>query len=147
MMAREEAVSEVPYYVIKTRAREIYYTKADLALAMEGAKGVVKRRATPASCVFEWPLVVGKEWEEKYVWENLAERTTKDRHRHYKVEAVDTVTVPAGTFQTFHVMVKESTGKLVGEYWYSPEAKWFVKDRTYHSYGVREQELLEYKVR
>ncbi len=146
-VVREEVIAGVPHYVVRTGTREIYYTKAEFAWLMERVEGAVETRASSAECRFEWPLVVGKEWEQRYTWENLAERRTQERHRRYRVEAVESVTVPAGTFQAFHVRAADGSGNFVGEYWYSPEIKWIVKDRWTVSRGVQDRELLEYKLR
>jgi len=146
-VVREEMLSGVPHYVVKVGTREIYYTKDERAWVMDRVEGLIETRASPNDGRFTWPLTEGKEWEVKYHWENPNQRMTEDRRRLYRVEATESITVPAGTFQTFHVTMKDPTGKLVIEYWYSPDVKWIIKDRTYFSYGVQERELLEYKIR
>jgi hypothetical protein len=146
-VARDELTSDVPQYVVKTGTREIVYRKADLAWLMERVGGAVETRATPASLGFTWPLAVGKEWEQTYTWENPGQGRTEERTRRYKVEGLVTVTVPAGTFQAFHVTSKDQTGRLVTEYWYSPEVRWWVREKALLSYGFRDRELLEYKLR
>lgn len=60
---------------------------------------------------------------------------------------METVTVPAGTFETFKVEVYiQGTGKLFAEYWYSPTVKRAVKEREFLDAGVREEELVSFKV-
>jgi len=145
-IAGEDMVGGVAYYIMQSGSRQIYYSKAELAWLMDRVEGAVETRASPAVRGFAWPLEYGNEWEEKYFWESPGERRTEDRLRRFKVEALEPVTVPAGTFQTFLLTVKDPTGRLLQEYWYSPEVKWWVKERTYFSYGVRERELLEYKL-
>ena len=110
-------------------------------------EGVVETQASPAYRQFAWPLEVGREWEASYRWENPAERRTDDRVRRLKVEALEAIKVPAGVFQAFHATARDRGGRLTYESWYSPEVKWIIKDRTYFSYGVRERELLEYKLK
>lgn len=143
----EEIVGGVAHYILKTGTRDLYYTKDELAWLMDRVEGTVEAQASPAYRKFAWPLEVGREWEAIYRWENPADRSTEDRIRRHKVESLEFITVPAGTFQTFHVMVKSRAERLTDEYWYSPEVKWIVKDKTYFSYGVRERELLEYKLK
>lgn len=143
----EEIVGGVPHYILKSGTRDSYYTKDELAWATERVGGTVEERASPAWRQFTWPLEVGSEWETRYQWENPIERRTDDRLRRHKVEALETIAVPAGTFQAFHVVVKNQAGRLTSESWYSPEVKWIIKDKTYFSYGVRERELLEYKLK
>jgi len=142
----EEIVNGVGHYVMRTGTRDILYTKEELAWLMDRVEAAVESQASPAYRVFAWPLETGKEWESTYRWENSAERRTEDRVRHLKVEALESVTVPAGTFQAFHVTARDPTGRLTHEEWYSPEVKWIVKEKTYFSYGIRDRELLEYRL-
>lgn len=144
---REEVIEGIGYYVLRSGSREIYYSKNELAWLMERERGGVEERASPAWRRFAWPLVVGKEWETTYTWENPRERSTEDRFRRLKVEALETVTVPAGTFRAFHVIVKDRVGAITYEYWYAPEVKWVVKEKTLFSDGIRERELLEYRLK
>ena len=59
----------------------------------------------------------------------------------------ETLQVPAGTYEAFKIEVHSShSGNLLNEYWYSPQVKWFVKTRTYQQDGVREEELLSFKI-
>jgi hypothetical protein len=146
-VVREETVSGVPHYVVQTGSRDIYYTKADLAWLMERVDGAVETRGTPPDRRFDWPLAVGKEWDATYTLENLIERTTETRPWRYRVDAVDAVTVPAGTFHAFHVTGKDPTGRLVREYWYAPDIKGLVKQRVFHPYGVENRELVEYTLK
>jgi len=143
-VVREETVSGVPHYVVQTGSRDIYYTKADLAWLMERVDGAVETRGTPPDRRFDWPLAVGKEWDATHTLENLIEGTTETRPWRYRVDAVDAVTVPAGTFHAFHVTGKDPTGRLVREYWYAPDIKGLVKQRVFHPYGVENRELVEY---
>ena len=52
----------------------------------------------------------------------------------------------AGTFSAFRVSSKDPTGRLLTEYWYASEVKWFVKQRRFLSYGMDERELVEFKL-
>ena len=146
-VVREETVSGVPHYVVQTGSRDIYYTKADLAWLMERVDGAVETRGTPPDRRFDWPLAVGKEWDATYTLENLIERTTETRPWRYRVDAVDAVTVPAGTFHAFYITGKDPTGRLVREYWYAPDIKGLVKQRVFHPYGVENRELVEYTLK
>ena len=143
----EESASGVPHYVVQTGSRDIYYTKADLGWLMERVDGAVETRGTPPDRRFDWPLAVGKEWDATYTLENLIERTTETRAWRYRVDAVDAVTVPAGTFHAFRVTGKDPTGRLVREYWYAPDIKGLVKQRVFHPYGVENRELVEYTLK
>jgi hypothetical protein len=146
-MIREEIIAGVPHYVLQSDNREIYYTKSELAWLVDRVDGAVDTQATPAERRFEWPLTVAKQWETRVQVERPLQRTTEERRRVATVEAWETVTVPAGTFGAFHIVVKDPTGKTTSESWFAPEARQVVKDKTYYDYGVRERELLEYKLR
>jgi len=62
------------------------------------------------------------------------------------VSKVEEIRVPAGIFEAFKIEnYRFSTANLVGEYWYSPKAKWFVKERLYEATGVLERELIGFK--
>ncbi len=140
----EELVNGVACYVMRVGNQDMLFSKAELALVMARSGGAVNMRPSPAYQQFSWPLEAGKEWEVKYRWETPAARQTEDRVRRHKIDAEETITVPAGTVQAFHVTVKDLTGKVVSEYWYSPAVKCFVKDRLYRPSGVIERELVEY---
>jgi hypothetical protein len=142
----EEQIGGVTYYTMRSGTRDILHAKDDLAWLMDRVEGGVEMRATPANRGLAWPLFVGKEWEDKYHWENIPQRTTETRLRRYRVAGVESVTVPAGTFYAFKVISRDPTGHTTSEYWYSPEAKWLVKERRFLSYGVEERELLEFRL-
>ncbi len=50
-------------------------------------------------------------------------------HRSFRVEGVDTVAVPAGTFRAWRVQVAEGTadGSIDGTYWYAPQIGGYVR--------------------
>ena len=61
--------------------------------------------------------------------------------------SLEKVVVPAGTFEAFKIeRYRSDSGELSGEYWYSPKVKWFVKQKRYLRDGVRERELISFKV-
>lgn len=69
-----------------------------------------------------WPLKVGKEFTltENHVTEGVL------RSYSVKVEAVENVTTPAGTFECPKI-VYYSNGTVTKIEWYSPQIKWYVK--------------------
>jgi len=85
-------------------------------------------------CSF-WPLETGKEIK---VVEHITRTTTysdtgdtdtetETRTTTYRVEKVEGITVPAGTFMCFKIVRYNEAGKRVETRWYSEEAKWYVK--------------------
>jgi predicted aspartyl protease len=145
-MVGEEQIAGVPHYVLRSGTRDLLYSKAELAWLMDRVEGKVATRAAPPFRAFAWPLAPGKAWEARYRWENRRQRQTEERVRRLRVEGVERVTVPAGTFEALRLSVKDPTGRLVEEYWYAPEVRWLVKERAYLASGVRERELLGYRL-
>lgn len=99
---------------------------------------------------WQYPLEVGKTWSrEQRVTIHAAKRTIAYKLTQ-KVEAIEDVTVPAGTFKTFKVSTTTSLGdeNLV---WFSPELGIFVKVRNVRTAkhprgaGTRSIDLLSYK--
>ena len=145
---RIESLDEIPHYVIKSGTREILYRVSDLAFSLERVDGVVVDRAKPARLSYVWPLAVGKTWEQSYVREQPVDRQTTNRESLHSVDREETITVPAGTFRTLKVVWRNKyTGALINEMWYAPDVKLSVKIREVLSSGIRERELLGFKVK
>jgi hypothetical protein len=62
--------------------------------------------------------------------------------------AVDeaTITVPAGTFLTLHVVCRDRADRIAYEHWYAAEPKSLVRERIVQAGGDRWQELVSYQV-
>jgi len=138
----EESLDGVPYYVMRTGNRSIYWSKSDLSWFMEQVNGEVEIQAAPAYRKFIWPMEPGKTWVARYQWAQPGEGKTEERFRRHRIVGAESVQVPGGTYQALHVVVTDSAGKKVNEYWYAPEARWLVKERIYLGQGVRERELI-----
>src|SRR5262249_28995248 len=146
-VVREDTFEGVPSYVIRVGKNENFYTKDVLGLlaTMSGGKVTLKRDAPYQH--FSWPLEVGKEWKNSYTLERLEEKSSETYSNRMVVSKVETLQVPAGTYETFKIEVYSAySGKLMNEYWYSPQVKWFVKTRVHQQDGVRDEELLSFKV-
>ncbi len=146
---REELVDGVECYVVKAgEQREIYWRKTDLAYYMDKVSGVVEERSTPAELRYAWPLETGKTWTQTFHYERLRDRTTQEIASACQVEGEETITVPAGTFRTFKIVCRsQRTGSLRHESWYSPEVKQKVRERDYFSYGIRDRELIAFRLK
>jgi hypothetical protein len=127
---------------MQTGNRSIYWSKSDLSWLMEQVGGGVDIQAAPAYRKFIWPMEPGKTWVARYHWIHPGVGTTEERFRRHRIVGAEYVQVPAGTYQALHVVVTDSAGKKVNEYWYAPEARWLVKERIYLGHGVRERELI-----
>lgn len=145
---RIESLDGVPHYVIKTGTRELFHRASDLALSLDRVDGVVVMRDTPSRLDFAWPLAVGKTWEQSYRIERPIDRTTTDRNSQYTVDVEETVTVPAGTFRTLKITWRnKNTNAVIYEMWYAPDVKQWIKIREVLSNGIRERELISFKVK
>lgn len=145
---RTEALEGVEYYVVKSGTRrEVYYRKSDLAYYMDKVDGEIEYRLVPMSHTVPWPLAVGKEWEIKAAEEWPKERQTRQIILTCKAEAEETTVVPAGEFKTLKIGCRDSrTGTTRYEVWYAPQVKHWVRERRVFDYGIRERELIEFRV-
>jgi hypothetical protein len=99
---------------------------------------------------WQYPLEVGKTWSREQRMTIHAAKRTIAYKLTQKVEAIEDVTVPAGTFRTFKVSTTTSLGdeNLV---WFSPELGIFVKVSNRRTAkhpqgpGTRSIDLLSYK--
>jgi hypothetical protein len=110
--------------------------------------------------VFVFPLEVGKSWDREFDF-SVGNNSWSNK-LNGKVVGVEKVTVPAGTFDAFKVVLVRNyrgqrssggrswAGTVDETWWYSPVVKYFVK-RTYSDSGTSpspvERELLKYDVR
>jgi hypothetical protein len=145
---RIEPLDGVPHYVIKAGTREIFYRVSDLASSLERVDGVVIQRDTPSRLSFVWPLAVGKTWEQTHRQERPVDRTTTDRNSLWTAESEETITVPAGTFRTLKITWRnKNTGALIYEMWWAPDVKQWVKIWEVLSNGIREREMVSFKLK
>lgn len=107
----------------------------------------------PVGTTFRFPLAVGMEWKSE-ARRTLANRGTI-QSRVSRVEAIESVTVPAGTFQAYKIVAatkwaSENTdsfgrpraqGAYDQTYWYAPEVNRYVK---VFEDGTTRLELIEY---
>lgn len=145
---RVEAVDGVQHYVIRSGNQEAFIRVSDLASSLVRDDGVVVRRQIPSRLDYEWPLMVGKSWAQRYQFEQPVARHTADRNTVWTVDAEETVTVVAGTFRTLKISWRnKNKNALIREVWYAPDAKQWVKIREILSTGVLEEELISYKLK
>jgi hypothetical protein len=144
----EETLDGEAFYVVRSgSARETYYRKKDLAYYMDKVNGEVEYRHTPPTPWAPWPFRAGARWEVRFAAEQPAE---KQAEQHVRVceSSDETITVPAGTFDAVKVVCRHAgTGALSLEIWYSLAVKQMVRERSVFAYGVRERELIAYKLR
>jgi hypothetical protein len=70
---------------------------------------------------WEWPLEVGKAWTSnvRMTEERFASRPVVQLQTEFRVEALEDVTVPAGTFRAFRVTSRNQLG-MVSQLWVVP---------------------------
>jgi hypothetical protein len=99
---------------------------------------------------WQYPLEVGKTWSREQRMTIHAAKRTIAYQLTQKVEAIEDVSVPAGTFKTFKVSTKTSLGDE-NVVWFSPELGIFVKVRNERTAkhpqgpGTQSIDLLSYK--
>jgi hypothetical protein len=145
---RVETLDGVEHYVVKGGARELFYRVSDLASSLERVDGVIVNRNTPARLSYVWPLTVGKVWDQDFRNELPVDRQTTTRNSTWTVGAEETVTVPAGTFRTLKITWRNrNTSALLYDMWYAPDVKQWVKIREVLSNGIREREMVSFKLK
>ncbi|HXD95443.1 MAG TPA: hypothetical protein VN646_02815 [Candidatus Acidoferrum sp.] len=145
---REERLDGLPCYVVKTGQNESFYRQDDLALVRETRDGAVTSVSVPPRPQFEWPLTVGKRWEQVVTLERRQDRTTTETPWSWEVQSEETITVPAGTFRTVRIDARnQRTGAPIYEMWYAPEVKWWVRLREHLRSGTQERELIGFRMR
>jgi hypothetical protein len=99
---------------------------------------------------YEWPLEVGKKWTRQQTMKFHRTGQEVPVRLNQGVEAVEQVTVPAGSFWTYRIRTIDSLGSD-NVVWFAPRTGIFVKQLLTRSAqhpqgaGRRESELLEYK--
>jgi hypothetical protein len=146
---RIESLEEQPHYVIRTGTREIFYRVADFGFTRESVEGRVVRQIRPSN--WRWvnfPLKVGDSWSMKFHEERPVDRQTEDVARGCRVDAEETVTVPAGTFPTFRVVCRnERNDAWHSTFWYAPEVRQVVRVEFAVIGGKHSRELITYRLR
>jgi hypothetical protein len=147
-VARTETINGVPSYVVKSGAREIFHRTSDLAITHQRVSGDVTNTYRPPWPLLVFPLTVGKTWETQYTEERPVDRQTEEVAVSCTAESEETLTVPAGSFNTIRVYCKSvRTGALVRRVWFSPQVKHMVKEEAAVSGGIRTRELIAFKLR
>ncbi len=119
----------------------IFFQKPSLNRAkyLEGAKESKYTRAYKK--IFDFPLSIGKQWKDAYSTKSImgqfAGRNSFDFVEYFSALGWEDVEVRAGKFRTLKVEYKrKQTGstsgwgngdEIINRYWYSPDAKYFVK--------------------
>jgi hypothetical protein len=128
----------------------LHLTRDLSTVRMLDADGAELQRFDPHSLGLQFPLAVGK------AWQGRSQRFDEGRlvgtyEGTYKVAGVETVLVPAGTFQTFRVEGQTHELQAPTEvwrfiHWYAPEVRMEVKLQAEEPDGSRTHfELVEFR--
>ncbi len=127
MQEREiKGMTVIPFQVAEEDKTKLYEKSTLNFVALE-VEGNVVMASYPSDGRYLWPLEVGKKWTTNFMF-FMAGRKSISVPKHYEVEAFETVTVPAGTFEAFRVMgvsgkKRENTIRL----WWAPKANMTIR--------------------
>ncbi|MDI6753687.1 MAG: hypothetical protein QME78_04745 [Thermodesulfobacteriota bacterium] len=127
----------------------LYYDKAyQLIKAIKIPEGTQIKTPVPPEKRIEFPVFVGKTWEEKYVWWSPVDKKDLYFTNDSTVEKYETVETKGGTFKAFKIVkryhIPESKWNGINTYWYAPEVKREVKSiRDWRKEG---DELIRYQL-
>lgn len=142
--------AQVPAYLLKAGNEESVYGLEKLDLLETRMDGILKTRRHKSNELFAWPLRLNKEWRNTFKLENLELKQTVTVDRVMTVSGIEDVRVPAGTFNAIKIEAYDyKSGRLVSEYWFSPEVRWYVKTVSYQGRDTyfREQQLTAFKIK
>ena len=109
------------------------------------AKGSRLKISKPPEKRLEFPLFVGKKWNDEF--DTWSRKGIRHFINEYVVDKYETINTKAGAFKAFKIIRRVSNPKKnwkgKEEYWYSPEVKRIVKSIPDWRYG---SELLSYKL-
>jgi hypothetical protein len=148
-IAKEDFVRGRLVFLVRFDDREELYDKYTLGFVATRKNGKLTTYRDGPSRMFDWPLQAGKEWKNSYKRRNFESQKTDVIDRTMVVANLEVITVPAGRFLAAKIEAYNSkSGRLVGEHWYAPAAKWFVKTINYDAENglARVQELRSFKV-
>lgn len=130
-----------------------YFDQANGAWLMTLLDGKPRTSAEPSSMDYEWPLQVGKKWVARYKYDDhTSGQSWSPIEQTWTVEGTETITVPAGTFETFRL--RSTPGQNVAQVtirWFAPSVGLYVKQRVdrnadhYQGAGWSIAELTEFQ--
>jgi hypothetical protein len=136
-------------FLVKFGDGEELYDKDTLGVIATMKNGKLTTYRDEPSQMFEWPLQAAKEWRNTYRRRDVETKKTDVIDRMMVVANLEEITVPAGRLVSAKIEAYDNeSGRLIGEYWYAPAAKWFVKAINYGAENgfVRVRELRSFKV-
>jgi hypothetical protein len=143
---REEVVDGVAHYVIASGPWNSFWRKSDLAFHLDKFSGHTVTRYDPPQERYSWPLFPGKTWEQRYRRIDLRRDRTTGITMVCRVDAEETIEVPAGTFPALKITCQNrETEALIHQTWFAPRVKNWVRERGRFVFGNQERELLGFE--
>ncbi|RMH05159.1 MAG: hypothetical protein D6702_01190 [Planctomycetota bacterium] len=132
---RVDAIDENGIRLVEEESGLFEFLDRDLGERGQDMPGLPKARRVfdPADSGYSWPLWVGKRWTCHYLSKRPGQKQPLPLLVRYECDAVEEVTVPAGTFRCLRiwrrarVAAKGSFKERTSLSWYSPEVGWFVR--------------------
>jgi hypothetical protein len=146
-VVRDEVIDGVRHFVLDEGGRKLTLHADTAGLRSEQSVDgrLVARYSPPVG--HPWPLRVGATWDIETDVQDDAGRP--GRHIFLRCSATEEarLTVPAGTFDTLHVVCQTRTGAVVRETWWAVEPHTWIRERRLLGNGERVEELQSYSVR
>jgi hypothetical protein len=88
-----------------------------------------------------------KQWQRNFTREDAEIGAIRSVKQLMRVTGIENVSVKAGQLRAVKIEgYGYVTGRLVAEYWYAPDIKWFARSRIdYRDFGMVEEELVSFK--
>jgi len=104
---------------------------------------VIWREYVPHNGILDFPLYVGKRYNVLYDFTGHERGETRSVRSSVSVQALETVTAPAGTFEALRL--RHSGRDFAGRNWYAPEIGRLIRYRDARNPNRQFWELLEYR--
>jgi len=144
---RRDAYVGVPTYVLRSGSEESFVSTESLSLVARKQNGKYIYRVSNNEQLISWPLRPQKQWESSFTRADAEIGATRSVKQLLRVTGIENIAVKAGQLKTVKIeSYGINTGRLVAEYWYAPDVKWFARTRIdYRDFGMVEEELVTFK--
>jgi hypothetical protein len=132
-------------FVLESEIQTVILTQDYAALEIQGKGDRPSMKFSPAMKMLDWPLQVGKAWSQDITIENtIGNRGTVKTK--VEVVAYESVTVPAGTFMAYKIVVSMN-GTQTLQHWYAPEIRNWIRTNGAGAFGMSPtvEEMIDYQ--
>ena len=143
----DETIDGVRHFVLDEGGRKLTLQADTARLHSEHTVDgrLIARYSPPVG--HPWPLRVGATWDLNADWQDGAGRPGRRIFLRCAATEEARLTVPAGTFDTLHVVCQTHTGAVVRETWWAGEPRTWIRERRIIGDGERIEELHSYSLR